>query len=767
MKTGRFAFWLSLLFSIILMINMLPCAIYANAHAEETPALSPTPDFSSGEYAITTGSLKEADAKANYFETLKVVNGAEPYNYKWSIKKGFKLPSPLSLKTSKDDASIGIISGKPSKPGDFPFIVQVTDSQNNVAEQSFTLHINPAVSFSYLPPLPASEVGVDFPDWKPTASGGNGIYTWSLAKGVLPKGLNLNTATGAISGNPQESGTCKFTLAVTDTLLGTAGKALAIKVYPAMEITNVSLPPADIGVTYKTTTLKSTGGAKQKTWSIVEGTLPDSTGLSMNNKGVFKGKPLPGSSRVYDLTVQVSDGIGVAEKDFSITINGMLTISPLPDGFKDRPYSWDLSATGGSGGYTFKIVGSLPSWLKYTASTATISGTPLTAGTYDIKIKLTDSLKGTVTSILPLTVKEISGDTQKPAVVSVTPKQNAANVAADVSVSAVFSEKMNASSINTGSFTLKQGNTAIMGTVTYDSTEKKAVFTPSEYLASKSDYTATLTTGVKDESGNSLAVDYIWSFTTVTLPEVVSVTPLNNAAGILRSTTIEAVFSKDMNVSTITSNNFTLKQGDTEIQGIVIYNKQNRTAIFSPSAALSPNTLYKATLTKAIKDSADNPLAADYGWQFTTGTDLISVSIDAPPQVAANAPFTLELKIDVRNLYAYQVQISYDDTVIQLVDSNEVPGVEDGQIGPDTIPVHMWDYVNGPGTLRILGSLNGTSTVSGQGYLVKLHFKATGSAGQSSHLSFTNGEHFINQLIDSNGLVLNCAWQNGSIAIAP
>jgi hypothetical protein len=772
MKTGRFAFWLSLLFSMILMINMLPCSIWANTADEETPSLSSAIDFTSDEYAITTLSFQDADAKSAYLAEFKVVGGLPPYT--WSFKKGAKLPSPLSIKPSKDDSSIGIVSGKPSKPGDFPFTIQVTDSQKTVAEKSAILHINPAVSFSFLPPLPAGEAGVDLPVWTPTALGGNGAYSWKITKGVLPKGLNLDSTTGAISGNPQESGTYKFTLAVTDTLLGTAGKALTLKVYPALVISDISLPPADINVTYKTTTLKSTGGASKKTWSIIDGSLPDTTGLSMNNKGVFKGKPLPGSSDIYDFTVQVSDGIGVAEKDFSITIFDPLAVSPLPDGFIGRPYSWELNASGGSGGYKFKIVGALPAGLKYTASTATISGTPLSVGTSSLTIKVTDSLKGAVTSPLTLTVKETGEDTQQPTVVSVTPKQAATNVTVAAPVSAVFSENMNASSLNTRSFTLRQGNTAIPGIVTYDLVKKTASFTPSSLLSSSTTYIAALTTGVKDDSGNSLAEDYFWTFTTATLPEVVSVTPLNNSTDILRFLTINAVFSKDINVNTLNSNTFTLKQGNTEIPGIVTYYKQTKTASFTPSAALSPNAIYRATLTKAIKDTADNPLAADFSWKFTTGTVLISVGIAAPAAVAHDELFTVEIKInDVIKLNAYQFQITYDNAVIQLVNTPEIPGVDDGEVNGTVIYVSSWSFVDDqPGTIRILGMIPGSSqdgtelnSASGQGYLAKLHFKAIGSAGQSSSLAFTTGLLFENNLFNPSSLKISCEWQNASLTI--
>jgi Putative Ig domain len=49
-----------------------------------------------------------------------------------------------------------------------------------------------------------------------SATGGTSPYTWSVSDGRLPHGLHLNRSTGVISGKPQEPGTRKFTITVTD-----------------------------------------------------------------------------------------------------------------------------------------------------------------------------------------------------------------------------------------------------------------------------------------------------------------------------------------------------------------------------------------------------------------------------------------------------------------------------------------------------------------------------------------------------------------------
>ena len=104
-------------------------------------------------------------------------------------------------------------------------------------------------------------------------------------------------------------------------------------------------------------------------------------------------------------------------------------------------------------------------------------------------------------------------DTTPPTVNSTDPFDTETCVALNKDVSVTFNEAMDTSTINTSTFTLSDlsGN-PVGGSITNIGTSAK--FNPYVTLAYGTGYQATLTTGIKDVSGNALATDYNWTFST-------------------------------------------------------------------------------------------------------------------------------------------------------------------------------------------------------------------------------------------------------------
>ncbi|TPW11791.1 MAG: hypothetical protein FD129_1591, partial [bacterium] len=102
-----------------------------------------------------------------------------------------------------------------------------------------------------------------------------------------------------------------------------------------------------------------------------------------------------------------------------------------------------------------------------------------------------------------------------PAVTRLVPVDAATDVALDRQVRAFFADPMDPATISTSTFTLAgPGAAVVTGTVTYDAVNFIAIFSPSGSLAATSVYTPTITTGAKNQAGDSLASEVTWSFTT-------------------------------------------------------------------------------------------------------------------------------------------------------------------------------------------------------------------------------------------------------------
>ncbi|MDP3683177.1 MAG: Ig-like domain-containing protein, partial [Ignavibacteria bacterium] len=108
----------------------------------------------------------------------------------------------------------------------------------------------------------------------------------------------------------------------------------------------------------------------------------------------------------------------------------------------------------------------------------------------------------------------------QPTISSTDPVNLATGVALNHKVAATFNMPMDASTITVATFTLKVGIAAVSGFVSYSGTT--AIFTPASNLTPNTTYTATITTGTKDMSGNALANNHVWSFTTGTTIFVIS-----------------------------------------------------------------------------------------------------------------------------------------------------------------------------------------------------------------------------------------------------
>jgi hypothetical protein len=224
-----------------------------------------------------------------------------------------------------------------------------------------------------------------------------------------------------------------------------------------------------------------------------------------------------------------------------------------------------------------------------------------------------------------------------PTVTATVPADGATGVPAAQVVTATFSKAMNPTTINAATFgVIGPGGSPLAGTVTYAGTT--ATFTPAVPLAGGTLYTGAVSTAAKDPVGTGLVTNFVWSFTTGTVPTVTSTNPLNGAINVPISQKITATFSEAMNSATVIApGTFTVSvagAGGAAVPGTVTYVALTNTATFAPTANLLPSTQYTATINTSAQSAPGNALASNSVWSFTTGK-----TVDAtPPTVSVTIP---------------------------------------------------------------------------------------------------------------------------------
>ena len=225
-----------------------------------------------------------------------------------------------------------------------------------------------------------------------TQTGGVGTTTFSTAS-ALPAGLTLSSG-GVLSGTPTQSGTFNLVVKATDSngCQGTSASYALTIGCAAVTLNPASLPDASVGTVYNQT-LSGSGGSAPYSFAVQNGSvLPAWLTLTGNT---LSGTPAAASSSTFTLVATDANGC-TGTRTYTLTVPGgcsALTLNPsaLPAGTLGTAYNQTLSVTGGSGPYTFSVTsGALPAGLTLDANAGTLTGTPLTSGTFIVTLRVTN-----------------------------------------------------------------------------------------------------------------------------------------------------------------------------------------------------------------------------------------------------------------------------------------------------------------------------------------------------------------------------------------
>ena len=321
---------------------------------------------------------------------LTASGGVQPYS--WS---GSQLPQGVTV------GSDGRISGVPTPAGAFRFLVTVTDRQS-ISQGIFMTGSVFGVTTSVLPDAPA------FTSYSQTlaATGGAAPYTFSATG--LPSGLSLSPA-GVISGIPTaQQGPYRLLIQARDSngLVASATLNIAIGPPPALTIPATTVTSGIVG-TRLVQTFLATGGTPPYSWSLAGGSLP--TGVTLNAAGILAGTPAQAGQ--FPFVARVTDAAGVSRTvvlTLSISPPGLTVslASPLPVGFAGSDYPTQLATiSGGTPPYAVSLgSGIVPPGLSL-ASDGTVSGIPVTAGSYTFSVAVTDAAGATGSTSVQATIR--------------------------------------------------------------------------------------------------------------------------------------------------------------------------------------------------------------------------------------------------------------------------------------------------------------------------------------------------------------------------
>ena len=250
----------------------------------------------------TLGQPYTETLTARRVETLNPLTGPD-VQAAWSLQSG-TLPPGITFPTD------GVLTGTPTAEGSFAFVVKA-QHEAPVKTETFTLTVRqPLVVKSPFAssPRPNAEVGIRLAKTA-TATGGSGVYTWSLSSGALPAGVVLDPSKGTLSGTPQTAGNFAFGLSATDAEGRVATVNAALRVAPRLQIRTLRLKSATLGQVYRAT-LATNGGVPPLKWRLAGGKLP--AGIRLSQLGTLTGAPR--QVGLHRAVVEARDALGARSK---------------------------------------------------------------------------------------------------------------------------------------------------------------------------------------------------------------------------------------------------------------------------------------------------------------------------------------------------------------------------------------------------------------------------------------------------------------------
>ena len=306
-----------------------------------------TVNIGTNSLTVNPSSLPNGTQSVPYSQTVTASGGTGPYTF--ALSSG-SLPAGLSI------SSGGVISGTPTGSGPSTFTVRATDSVANTGSQTYTISIGSNILTVTPASLPNGTQGTAYSQTFGASGGTPPPYTFTRTSGSLPPGLSLSSG-GVLSGTPTASGTFNFDVQASDPSFNTGTHSYSLTINPPpLTINPSSLPAATLGTAYNQTVTAS-GGTRALQLQRAQRIIADRASTLGAGSGAITGTPTVAGS--YSFTIQATDAIlTTGSRNYTINVGGniLIVLPPsLPNGTQGTAYSQTVSASGGTGPYSFAL----------------------------------------------------------------------------------------------------------------------------------------------------------------------------------------------------------------------------------------------------------------------------------------------------------------------------------------------------------------------------------------------------------------------------
>lgn len=336
---------------------------------------------------VTPANAPKPVIGASYTLSMGSSGGTAPYAYTLGAAS---LPPGITF-------SNGTFSGVASGGGTYSATVNVTDAASLSTSKTYTFVVDtPTIT---LQPPPTMTVNVPY-SHQLVGQGGTAPYTtFALDTGSLPPGIALSAA-GVLAGTPTAVGSYASSISAFDSSTGSGpyrnatSFTMVVSAAPPIVIAPTTLPDAGVATAYSTALTATGGNSGPYTFAVTAGALP--AGLTLGTTGTLSGTPTAGGT--FNFTVRATDSASnTGSRAYSLVVSApTISIAPttLPTLTRNAAYSQTITASGGTGTYTYAVTaGATPVGITL-SGTGVLSGTPTTAGSYAFTITATDSSTG-------------------------------------------------------------------------------------------------------------------------------------------------------------------------------------------------------------------------------------------------------------------------------------------------------------------------------------------------------------------------------------